>query len=79
MQTDDLVQQLIALPLPDRVTVAQALWQSIDEGLTTGAVDEQPDALRDALQRDAELTSHSVAPRSHEEVMEAVRQALRCG
>lgn len=79
MQTDDIVQQLIALPLPDRVTVAQALWQSIDEGLGREAVDEQQDAVRDALRRDTELTSGSIAGRSHEEVMEAVRQALKCG
>ena len=79
MQTDDLVQQLIALPLPDRVTVAQALWQSIDEGLATEAANEQQDAVQTAVRRDEALTSGSIIGRSHEEVMEAVRQALQCG
>jgi hypothetical protein len=79
MQTDDLVRQLIALPLPDRVTVAQALWQSIDEGLATDAADDQQDAVQTALRRDEELSSGLRIGRSHEEVMEAVRQALQCG
>ncbi|HQU42474.1 MAG: hypothetical protein B7Z73_08915 [Planctomycetia bacterium 21-64-5] len=79
MQTDELVQQLIALPLPDRVTVAQALWESIDEGLATDVADEQRDAIQAAVRRDDELSSGSVVGRSHEEVMQAVRQALKCG
>jgi hypothetical protein len=79
MQTDDLVQQLIALPLPDRVMVAQALWQSIDDGLAADAADEQWEAVQTALRRDKELSSGSITGRSHEEVMEAVRQALQCG
>lgn len=82
MQTDDLVQHLIMLPLPDRVTVAQALWQSIDESLATGksdADDDHQDAVQLALRRDSDLTSGSVAGRSHEQVMEAVRRALGCG
>jgi hypothetical protein len=41
MQTDDIVQQLMALPLPDRVVVAQELWQSIDEGFPNRAGDDQ--------------------------------------
>lgn len=82
MQTDDLVQHLVTLPLADRVTVAQALWQSIDEGLAMGtpdAADDHRDAVQLAVRRDAELTSCAVAGRSHEEVMDAVRRALGCG
>jgi hypothetical protein len=78
MQTDDLVQQLIALPLPERVVVAQELWQSIDQALASDAADEQKDAARAALRRDAELTSGTVVGRTHQEVMEAVRRALGC-
>lgn len=79
MQTDDLVQQLMALPLPDRVVVAQELWQSIDDGLPMAAADEQKEAAQAALRRDAELTSGTVIGRTHEEVIEAVRRALGCG
>lgn len=79
MSTDDLVQQLVALPLPDRVTVAQALWESIDEDLGEGIADNEAQAIQAALRRDAELTAQAVAGRTHEDVMEAVRRALACG
>lgn len=85
MQTNDLIRQLIALPLPERVVVAQELWQSIAEGAPVGTAeerqeaDEQADAVQTALRRDAELTSGAVIGRTHEEVMEAARRALECG
>ena len=79
MSTHDLVQQLVALPLPDRVTVAHALWESIDEDLGEGVADNEAQAIQIALRRDAELTAQAVAGRTHEQVMEAVRRALACG
>lgn len=79
MQTDDLVQQLIALPLLDRITVAQALWQSIDESEIIDTANEQHKAVETARRRDRELTDGAVAGRSHEDMMEAVRRALECG
>jgi hypothetical protein len=79
MQTDALVQQLIALPLADRVIVAQELWQSIDEKLAADADDELRDAAKEAIRRDAELASRAVTGRYHEDVMDAVRRALQCG
>lgn len=74
MQTNELVQHLISLPLPERVVVAQELWQSIDEGLRDAAPDELNDAAETALRRDAELDSGTIGGRTHEEVMEAVRR-----
>lgn len=65
----------MALPLSERVSLAQALWQSIDTGLAeTG----ERDAVREAVRRDQELSSGAVAGRTHEEVMEAARRALGC-
>lgn len=85
MQTNDLVQRLIALPLPERVFVAQELWQSIGESSPSetadgrNEVDERKEAIQTALRRNAELTSGAVPGRTHEEVMEAARRALECG
>lgn len=85
MQPNDLVQRLIALPLPERVFVAQELWQSIDEGTHIetadgqNEADEQKEAVQTALRRNAELASGAVLGRSHDEVMEAARRALECG
>ena len=68
MTTSTLIEQVLALPLEERVGLAEALWQSIGDGLT--ASDER-DAIEQAIQRDAELTSGTVRGRTHKEVMDA--------
>ena len=57
------------------MTLAQALWQSIDTEIAEA--DEQA-VLRESVQRDKELSSGSVASRTHEEVMQAARRAIGC-
>jgi len=65
----------MALPLPERVSLAQALWESIDAGLPD--INDRA-ALTEAIRRDEELTSGEVAGRTHEEVMLAARRSLEC-
>jgi putative addiction module component (TIGR02574 family) len=79
MPSDQLVEQLMALPLSERVDLAQALWQSIGEGPLVDAADEEREAVEQAHRRDADLTSGTVVGRSHEQVMQAARRALGCG
>ena len=57
------------------MTLAQALWESIDVGLPDTV---EPAALAEALRRDKELSSGEEAGRTHEEVMQAARRALEC-
>ena len=71
-----LFDEAMALPLSDRVLLAQALWQSIDAGLD--AADEGV-ALQDSVRRDRELSLGGVTGRTHEEVMQAARRAIKCG
>jgi len=73
MSTEQLIADALALPLSDRVSLAQALWESIDAGLPDA--DERA-AVAEAIRRDKELSSGRVAGRTHEEVMEAARRAL---
>ena len=75
MSTEQLLADAMALPLAERVALAQALWESIDSGLPDA--DERA-AVREAIRRDEELASRKVAGRTHEEVMEAARRALKC-
>ena len=75
MSTQQLTTEAMALPLSERVSLAQTLWQSIDAGL---ADTEEREAVRDAIQRDRELSSGAVVGRTHEEVMQASRRALGC-
>jgi putative addiction module component (TIGR02574 family) len=75
MSAHELKQEAMALPLSERVTLAQALWESIDAGLPD--TDEKT-AVREAIRRDQELSSGAVTGRTHEEVMQAARRALGC-
>ena len=73
MSTDQLTAEAMALPLAERVSLAQALWESIDAGLANS---DEAAAITEAVRRDAELSAGVATPRTHEEVMEAARQAL---
>lgn len=75
MSTQQLTAEAMALPLSERVTLAQTLWQSIDAGLADA---DESAALREAMHRDGELSSGTVAGRTHEEVMQAARRAIGC-
>jgi hypothetical protein len=76
MSTQQITAQAMALPLSERVTLAQALWQSIDAGVAD--VDERV-AVREAIRRDQELSSGVAAGRTHDEVVQAARRAIGCG
>jgi putative addiction module component (TIGR02574 family) len=75
VSTQELKQEAMALPLSERVSLAQALWESINAGLPD--TDEQA-AVREAIRRDQELSSGAVAGRTHEQVMQAARRAIGC-
>ena len=75
MSTQQLTAEVMALPLSERVQLAQELWQSIDSGLVD--TDER-EAVRDAIRRDQELSSGAVVGRTHDEVMQAARRAIGC-
>jgi len=75
MSTQQLKEEAMALPISERVSLAQALWDSIDAGL---ADIDQHAAVRVAIRRDQELSSGAVVGRTHEEVMQAARRAIGC-
>jgi putative addiction module component (TIGR02574 family) len=78
MGHDQLLEQLMALPLAERVDLAQALWQSIDEAPEAVGDDREREAVALAFKRDAELSDGTVTGRSHEDVMRAAVRALQC-
>lgn len=75
MSTQELTAEAMALPLSERVSLAQALWESIETGL---AETNEDSALREAVRRDEELSSGSATGRTHEEVMRAARRSIGC-
>jgi hypothetical protein len=75
METPQLTEQVLALPLEARVHLAEALWQSIGEALRAGG---EREAVEQAARRDAELSSGAATGRTHEEVMQTARRAIGC-
>ena len=76
MSVEQLTSEALALPQSERVSLAQALWQSIDAGtpdLTDAA------SMEEAVRRDEELSSGAVTGIPHEAVMQAARRAIGCG
>ncbi len=76
MSANELAAEAMALSLNDKVSLAQALWESINAGLAETA---QESALTDAARRDDDLSSGTVGGRTHDEVMQAARRAIGCG
>ena len=75
MSAQQLTAEAMALPLAERASLAQALWESIEDGLVET---EERAAVADALRRDAELESGAATGSAHEEVMAAARKAIGC-
>ena len=75
MSTEQITSEAMALPLAERVSLAQALWESINAGLP---VMDEGAAVAEAVRRDQELSSGTVSGRSHDEVMKAARRATGC-
>jgi putative addiction module component (TIGR02574 family) len=72
VSTDKFIADAMALPLAERVSLAQALWESID---ALPDVDEGS-AVAEAIQRDKDLSSGKVTGRTHEEVMRAAGRVV---
>lgn len=75
MLTEQIAQVAIDLPLSERVSLAQRLWESIEYGLADA---EEKSVLTEAVRRDNDLTAGVVAGREHGEVMRVARQRLGC-
>ena len=75
MSTKQLTAEAMALPLAEKVSLAQALWESIEAGLPDAS--EQA-SVREAVSRDRELSEGTVVGVSHEEAMKAARRAIGC-
>ena len=78
MSREQLTEAAMALPLAERVSLAQDLWESIQGTDLSIAHEEERVALVEAQRRDAELSSGTVTGRTHEQVMEAMRRAIGC-
>jgi putative addiction module component (TIGR02574 family) len=69
---DSLTSQVLALPLEQRVELAQRLWQSLE-----GQLDEDEELFAEIARRDAEIESGSVKPIPYDEAMRDIRESLQ--
>jgi len=76
MPGKELTLESMALPLAERVALAQTLWQSIEGQPVGNVADEIKWAVAKADRRDAELSSGLATGRTHEHVIRAARQAV---
>ena len=57
MSTQQLTAEALALPMKERVSLAQALWESINAGLAEA---DEASAIAEAIRRNDELSSGAV-------------------
>jgi putative addiction module component (TIGR02574 family) len=76
MTTEELKQQILALPVEERFDVVAAVWHSIDD---RDVVDDATEAeiVAEALRRNAEMDADPSVKRTYEEVREAMRRPLK--
>jgi putative addiction module component (TIGR02574 family) len=73
MSLHQLSTEAMALPLAERAALAQQLWASLDDGLSTP---NEQSIMAEVFQRDEELSNGTVTGRTHGEVMAAARRAI---
>ena len=77
MSTAQIIEAALGLPLPERVTLAQQLWDSAFSDEAAGAGQKVDDPLLEVVRRRAaELDSGAVPAIPHEQVMADARRAL---
>jgi putative addiction module component (TIGR02574 family) len=74
----ELTREALALPIGERILLAQELWASLEASKPGNNADDVEQALDLAVQRDAELSSDVVDGVSHAEVMARARKSLEC-
>jgi len=73
MSLQQLSNEALALPFAERVSLAQTLWASLNEGPTES---DDRSLMQEALRRDAELSAGTVIGRTCAEVRAAPRRAI---
>lgn len=76
MTTEELTQQALALPPAMRLEPAKTLLQSVDEDEMNLEADEQA-MIAEAHRRAAEMVANPSIGRTHEQVFDAARRALK--
>jgi putative addiction module component (TIGR02574 family) len=76
MGIEQLREQALALPLEERIALAQTLWESLEAA--SDPVEDESAFLEELKRRDEEMTNDPTSCHSHDEVMAEARRRLAC-
>jgi len=77
MTVAELTNQIMALPLAERVAIAQKVWESIDDEQAEVLPQTDVEAVAVARCRDDAMSRGDVSGRSHGEVMSDARRSIK--
>ena len=72
MSLDQIVAEAMRLPVAEKVQLAQSLWESLGDPYRTEEAEDE--ALKLALERDAELERGDITAVPHHEMMRRLRE-----
>jgi putative addiction module component (TIGR02574 family) len=78
MTMAQITNEALALPLHDRMQLAQCLWDSVNKESGPGLNAEEEAMFAEAERRDDEVERGVVQPVSHAEVMAALNKVVQC-
>jgi putative addiction module component (TIGR02574 family) len=73
MNIDQLASEALRLNPKDRATLAETIWESLEDPYIDAAYMSDEDAVRLAHQRDDEMDNGHTKPLSHNELMDRLR------
>lgn len=76
-ETQSVIDDALKLPLDQRVAVAQALWESIDDSAKQPQIEDEDAFMEELMRRNAEMEA-GVNVMTREEFMAAIRQERAC-
>lgn len=74
MSLAQIAPAALQLPARERASLAESLWESLDDPYCLSAALSDEEALRLAVARDREIESGAVTPIPHDEMMRRLRR-----
>jgi len=74
MSLSQIAPAALQLPPHERASLAESLWESLEDPYFLSAARSDEEALRLAVARDQEIESGAVTPVSHDELMRRLRR-----
>ena len=73
MNIDEMASEVLRLDPKDRALLAETIWESLEDPYAVGLDMSDEDAIKLAMQRDAEIEGGKEIPITHKELMDRLR------